>query len=135
MATTTYDYYNHEAPAPGTTMTASTTGTTVAGTIVPVAAGAGTGSSVTLPTGSTPNDVRGQFNLVTAGVPAAGAVAALYFSEPYGTLPTVIVSATDNTGTVAPIPMTPVVTQSSVTFYAGALTAAHTITVNYHVIP
>ena len=133
----TFDYYNHKNVAPGTTFTAAATGTTVAGTVVPVAAGAGTGSSTAIIAGSSPNDSRGQFNLVTAGTPAAGKVASLYFTNPYSQLPGAVnVTATDNTASpVAPVAVSPVVTATGIDFYAGGLTTAHTVTINYNVIP
>jgi hypothetical protein len=136
MASLSYDYYNHQAIAPGTTYATGATGTTVAGTVVPVAAGAGTGSSTAIITGSSPNDTRGQFNLVAAGSPAAGSVAVVNFSFPYGALQgSVVASCIDTTASPeAPIAIAPVITQTGITFYAGALTAAHTYTISYHVV-
>ena len=132
-----YDYYNHDAVMPGTTLTTAATGTSAAGTVVPVAAGAGSGSSTAIPTGATPNDARGQFNLVTAGTPAAGKVASIFFSNPYSQTPgAVSVTCYDVTGTAAVALAANVVSTSQIDFYTTgtALTTAHTYTINYHVI-
>lgn len=71
---------------------------TVAGTIIPVAAGAGTGSAVVIPAGSTPNDVRGVFNVTGAGTPAAGNIATVNFANPYAALPIVLLEVTNASG-------------------------------------
>lgn len=134
MASTQFDYYNHQAVAPGTTYTTAATGTTGAGTVVPVAAGAGTGSSTAIPTGATPNDTRGVFNLVTAGTPAAGAVAIVYFTNPYGQVPgAVVASAVDTSNSNAPVSIGVVADATKITFYTGALTTAHTVQISYQV--
>lgn len=137
MPALNYDFYNHSAVAPGATYTTGATGTTAAGTVVPVAAGAGTGSSTAIITGSSPNDSRGQFNLVTAGTPAAGAVATVNFSAPYSQLPgCVVVTMLDTTASpAAPILCSASsVTQTGFSISTGALTTAHTYTVNYEVV-
>ena len=133
MASLTYDAYNHQAVAPGATYTTGATGTTVAGTVVPVAAGAGTGSSTAIPTGASPNDTRGTFNLVTAGTPAAGAVAVVNFTAPYGQTPAVVASAVDTSNSNAVVAIGTVATQVGITFYTGALTTAHTVAITYQV--
>lgn len=135
MPNVTFDAYDHQSVAPGTTYTTGATGTTVAGTVVPVAAGAGTGSSTALITGATPNDTRGQFNLVTAGSPAAGAVAAVNFSAPYSKLPGAVVvtiyNVTDSTVVAASASS---VTISGFNISSVALTTGKTYQINYSVI-
>lgn len=134
MAYATYDYYNHQVPAPGASYTTGATGTTVAGTVVPVAAGAGAGSSTALITGATPNDTRGQFNLVTAGSPAAGAVAAVNFSAPYSKLPgSVVVTLYNVTDSTVVAASASSVTAAGFNISSVALTTAKTYQVNYQV--
>lgn len=136
--TNSFDFYNHAPAAPGTTMTAAAVSTSVAGTIIPVAAGAGTGATISIPTGATPNDTRGQFNVVTAGTPAAGILATVFFTNPYGALPgAFLVTALDTTASpVAPVKISASsATQTGFSIATDAsLTAAHTILVNYEVI-
>lgn len=134
MSLVTYDAYNHQSVAPGTTYATGATGTTVAGTVVPVAAGAGTGSSTALITGATPNDTRGQFNLVTAGSPAAGAVAAVNFSAPYSKLPgSVIVTIYNVTDSTVVAASASSVTAAGFNISTVALTTAKTYQINYQV--
>ena len=133
MSSLQYDAYNHQAVAPGANYTTAATGTTGAGTVVPVAAGAGTGSSTAIPTGASLNDTRGTFNLVTAGTPAAGAVAVVNFTNAYGAIPGgVVCSAVDTTGSTV-VAIGAVATQTGITFYTGALTTAHTVQIAYQV--
>lgn len=136
MAVSSFDVYNHASVAPGTAYATGATGTTVAGTIVPVAAGAGTGSSVALITGINCNDTRGTFSLVTAGSPAAGAVCSVFFTNPYAAIPGAVqVQAFDTSGTPVGILVgASSVTQTGFSVVAGALTTAHTITITYEVI-
>lgn len=136
MAYATYDYYNHQGVAPGATFTTGATGTSVAGTIVPVAAGAGSGSSTAVPAGATPNDTRGVFNIVTAGTPAAGAVATVNFAAPYSQAPgAIVVTVLDTTASPAAPILAAVssVTGAGFSISTGALTTAHTYQVNYQV--
>lgn len=136
MATSMTDFYNHASPAPGVTFTAAAAATTAAGTIIPVLAGAGTGATTAIPTGATPNDTRGTFNLVTAGSPAAGVVATVFFANPYSQVPGAIqIGAFDTSGT--PVGILCGVSGASQTGFSivcGALTTAHTITFTYEVI-
>lgn len=135
MSNVTFDYYNHQSVAPGATYTTGATGTTAAGTVVPVAAGAGTGSSTALITGATPNDTRGQFNLVTAGSPAAGAVAAVNFAAPYTKIPgSVIVTIFNLTDTTVANASAASVTAAGFNIVSTALTTGKTYQINYHVV-
>lgn len=137
MANYSFDFYNHATQAPGANYATGATGTSVAGTVVPVAAGAGTGSSTALITGASLNDTRGSFNLVTAGTPAAGAVATVNFTAPYASLPgAVVVNVLDTTASpAAPILAAPSsVTQTGFSISTGALTTAHTYTINYEIV-
>lgn len=135
MAVKWVDALGHEnVDLNGTALTASTTGTTVAGTIVPVAAGAGTGSAVS---GVTANDRRGSFGLTAAGSPAAGAVANVFFNWPYPAAPAAVVcNIVDTTDSTAPITCgVGNVSAAGFTIYAAALTTAKAYTVNYVVTP
>lgn len=137
MAAQNFDFYNHSSVAPGTTYTTGASGSTAAGTVIPVAAGAGAGSSTAIITGSSPNDTRGQFNLVAAGTPAAGAVASVIFTSPYSQLPgAVLVNVLDTTASpVAPVAgVASAVSQTGFSVSTGALTAGRTYTINYHVV-
>lgn len=138
MAPVTYDAYNHLAQAPGTAFATAASGSTTAGTVAPVTAGAGAGSSTALITGQVCNDTRGSFNLVTAGSPAAGAVAHVNFANPYSNpIPQVIVQVLDTTASpAAPIlAVAGTVSQTGFDIQAGALTTAHTYTITYEVTP
>jgi len=133
-----FDFYNHAPVSPGTNLAAAAVSTTAAGTVIPVAAGAGTGATVTIPTGATPNDTRGQFNVVTAGSPAAGVIATVFFSNAYSQLPgAFLVTALDTTAS----PVAPVKVSASSATATGfsvvtdaTLTTAHTILINYEVV-
>lgn len=137
MAALNYDFYNHQSVTPGTTYTAGAALSTAAGTVIPVTAGAGVGSSTAIITGSSPNDTRGQFNLVAAGTPAAGVVTSVIFSAPYSQLPgAVLVNVLDTTASpVAPVAgVASAVSQTGFSVSTGALTAGRTYTINYHVV-
>lgn len=125
-----HDNVDNNGPA----LTASTTGTTVAGTVVPVAAGAGAGSSVT---GVTANDRRGSFGITTAGTPAAGAVANVFFYWPYPAAPVAVVANIyDTTDSTAPVACgAGNVSAAGFTLYTAVLTTAKSYTVNYVVVP
>lgn len=126
----TYDELNHPRQTPGTAITAAAAGTSAAGTVIPVAAGAGAGSSTAIETGQNPVDAAGRFQLVTAGTPAAGKVATLFFNQAWDKPPVVEVDAYDVTGTAAVL-VTANATATQIDFYAGALTTAHTLTIGY----
>lgn len=136
-----FDQANHPIPVPGTTMTAAASGT-VAGTIVPVAAGAGAGSSTALATGDVATDSAGVFQLTAAGTPAAGVVATINLVNPFPAqiLPVCVANITDTTAspnTAVAASLIPVVTSgqvSSLNVVSAVLTAAHVYQVEYEVI-
>lgn len=157
-----YDTYGHArpvAPAPtlpglavansaGTTpgigpLAASGTGGAGAGATFSYIGGTGTGAAAvdTLATG--PNDSRGQFNIATAGTPAAGLLAQVNFAEPYSGPVNIVVSAVDVTASPAvSVAVGAVMITNGVGTTTGftiatsqALTTAHTVQVNYQVEP
>lgn len=126
----TYDSFNHPREAPGTVIAAAAAGTSAVGTVIPVAAGAGAGSTTAIESGQNPVDSVGRFQIVTAGAPAAGKVATLFFAQAWDKPPVVQVEAYDVTGAAA-VAISPNATATQIDFYTGALTTAHTITVDY----
>lgn len=161
MAYLPIDTYNHNAQAPGTTLPCIALANSPSATvgIGPLAAGgtggAGAGSTTTYPggtgTGATavdtlgyrPNDTRGTFVLAAAGVPVAGLVAQVNFTNPYAApVGAIVVTCTDLTA--APnvnIPVAAVLTTTAPGATTGfqvvatpALTAAHSYEISYHVV-
>lgn len=157
-----YDTYGHQRPAapgpalpglalansPGTTpgigpLAASGTGGAGAGSTFSYIGGTGTGTSAvdTLNTG--PNDMRGSFNIATAGTPAAGLIAQVNFQNAFTGPVCVVVSAVDVTASPnVSVPVGAVMNTSAPGTTTGftiatssALTAAHTIQINYQVEP
>lgn len=129
------DAYGHVGKLPQSRgLSAAASGVTTPGTVVPVAAGAGAGSSVAAVAAC---DQYGSFNVVTAGAPAAGAVAHVNFFNSYEAPPRVVqVTIVDIT--TAGTPATAVgyaqnVTSAGFDITCPALTTAHTYLVTYDV--
>jgi hypothetical protein len=134
MAQKFIDAYGHETvELNGPALASGAAGTTVAGTIVPVAAGAGTGSSVT---GVTANDRRGSFGLTTAGSPAAGVQINVYFYWPYAVAPAaVLVNLYDLSDTTSPVVSSAAaVTAAGFSIISAALTTAKNYVIDYVVL-
>lgn len=133
-----YDQANHPVQVPGTAMTAAASGST-AGTIIPVAAGAGAGSTTSLTTGQNATDAAGVFTVTAAGTPAAGVVATINLLNPYAqqALPAYACNVIDTTAspnTVVASGVVPVVTSGQVAtlnIVTAVLTAAHVYEVEY----
>lgn len=142
MPNITTDAYGHRAPTSagtlGTALAAGAVSTTAIGTIVPTTAA---GATPTV-TNVNANDTAGTFTLspVTGGgAQAAGAVAQVFFAQPYSATPkAVIVSLCDNAGgagSVAVACAAQTITTTGFTLnVATALTTAHTYTATYHVV-
>lgn len=143
MPAVTTDAYGHQSASTigtlGTALAAGAVSTTAVGTIVPTTAA---GASPTV-TSVTANDTAGSFvlNPVTGGgAQAAGAVAQVFFAEPYAAAPkAVLVNVCDNaagTGGVAVVAAAQSVTTTGFTVnVSSALTTAHNYLVNYEVCP
>lgn len=127
----TYDELNHPRQTPGTAITAAAAGTSAAGTVIPVNAGAGAGSATAIESGQNPVDAAGRFTLAAAGTPATGKQASLFFTNAWDKAPIVEVDAYDSTGAAA-VSIIGIATTTQIDFYtATALTAAHTYIINY----
>lgn len=100
------DYNGHEvADTSGAALAAGTNGTSVVGTVVPVNAGLGSGSTITAVSG---NDRSGSFVATAAGTPAAGVIANVFFATPYGSPPkAVFLNAANTTDTTASLTVAP----------------------------
>jgi hypothetical protein len=131
----TQDAYGHLQRLSGpTTLTAAADGVTTAGTIAVETSGAGTGATVTIPSGSAPNDLRGRFTVTGAGTPAAGVIAVVNFSQPYANVPTVLVNVANATpANIAAAAVS--VTVDGFSVYAGSAVSVGANTVSYVVIP
>lgn len=142
MPNVTTDAYGHtsvtSAGTLGAVLTAGAVSTTAIGTIVPTTAA---GASPTV-SGVVANDVAGHFvlNPVTGGgAQAAGAVAQIFFAEPYNAAPAaVVVNMCDNAAGANAVAVT-VAAQSVLTTgftvnVSSALTTAHNYLVNYSVV-
>lgn len=118
-------------------LAAAAAGTAAVGTVVPIVAGAGVGSTTAIPAGQTCTDRRGAFDLVAAGAPAAGQVATVKFAKEYASVPVVIVEGVNNTdGTNALSFDSVAVTTAGFNVVAsGAATSGKTYRINYYVIP
>ena len=129
-----YDALNHPTPIPGAALTAAAAGTSAAGTIVPVTAGAGVGATVAVAAPHVPTDAGGRFNLTAAGTPAAGVVAQVFFTGAYGSAPLVEVEITDTTASPnLSIAASAEATTTGFTVVSAVLTAAHVYDVVYSV--
>lgn len=139
------DAYGHrnavDAGTLSTALAAGAVSTTAAGTIVGTTA-AGAAPTVTFATGQKAFDTAGTFTLnpVTGGgAQAAGAVAQIFFKQPYGQVPTtVVVNVVDQAagaGAVAVAAAASTITTTGFTVnVSAALTTAHNYTVTYSVI-
>lgn len=145
MSYQSQDAYGHRRPTSlgslGAALTAGAVSTSAAGTIVPTTA-AGASPTVTFGTGQTADDTAGTFTLnpVTGGgAQAAGAVAQVFFNQPYSQVPkSVMVNICDNASGSSQVAVA-AASQSLLTTgftinVASALTTAHTYTVSYSVI-
>lgn len=132
------DAYGHRNVSTAAALTAGAVSTTAAGTIAPTTA-AGASPTVTFGTGQTANDVRGSFTLnpVTGGgAQAAGAVAVVTFTNPYGAAPACIqVNIADNAGPVWIGAIATSITAAGFSVSSPILTTAHTYQVTYVVTP
>ena len=143
MPGVTTDAYGHRsvtsAGTLGTALAAGAVSTTAVGTIVPLVA-AGAAPTVTAVNA---NDTAGTFVLTAVtggGAQAAGAVAQVFFAQPYSATPkAVLVSIVDNAagaGGVAVAAGAQSITTTGFTFNVSAvLVTAHTYTCTFHVVP
>jgi hypothetical protein len=143
MPAVTTDAYGHYSPTTigtlGTALAAGAVSTTAVGTIVPTTAA---GASPTV-TSVTANESAGNFILspVTGGgAQAAGAVAQVFFKQPYNATPkAVIVNVVDNAAGSSAVAVAAsgqsLLTTGFTVNVSAALTTAHTYTVFYWVIP
>lgn len=143
MPGVTTDAYGHRSQTSagtlGTALASGAVSTTAIGTIVPTTAA---GASPTV-TAVSANDSAGTFvlNPVTGGgAQAAGAVAQVFFAQPYNATPkAVIVNVCDNaagSGGVAVAASAQSVSTTTFTVnVSAALTTAHNYTVYFEVIP
>jgi hypothetical protein len=143
MPAVTTDAYGHQAATSagtlGTALTAGAVSTTAIGTIVPTTAA---GASPTVSNVSA-NDTCGSFTLnpVTGGgAQAAGAVAQVFFAEPYAAVPKAVnIDMCDNAAGSSGVAVTvsaQSVTTTGFTINVGsALTTAHNYNVYYSVTP
>ena len=99
-----------------------------------VGAGAGSGASISAQLGF---DIGGSFNLLTAGTPAAGALATVTFGTALSAAPSMIMlngwDATAATPVGVALGATSIAT-TGFTVSGPALTAAHHILINYFVL-
>jgi len=145
MPAVTTDAYGHRGASSsgtlGADLSAGAVSTTVAGTIVPTTA-AGATPTVTFGTGQAANDTAGTFTLnpVTGGgAQAAGAVAQIFFKQPYGAVPkAVLVNVCDNAagagGVAVASSSQSILTTGFTVNVSAALTTAHNYSVSYSVI-
>lgn len=145
MSYLTEDAYGHRQAADSGTLssglTAAAVSTTAAGTIVGTTA-AGAAPTITFATGQKANDTAGTFTLnpVTGGgAQAAGAVAQIFFRQPYGQVPTAVVlnvvdQAAGAGGVAVAASSSNVLTTGFTVNVSGALTTAHNYSVSYSVV-
>lgn len=127
-----YDPQNHPTPLPGAALAAAAAGTSAAGTIVPVTAGAGVGATVAVVAPHVPTDSGGRFQLTAAGTPAAGVVAQVFFTTAFGSPPIVAAEITDTTASPnTTVACSAEATATGFTVISAVLTAAHVYDVNY----
>lgn len=142
MTYLSHDAYGHRRPTSigtlGAALAAGAVSTTAAATIVPTTAA---GASPTV-TAVTADDTAGTFTLnpVTGGgAQAAGAVAQIFFNQPYGAVPkAVLVNVCDNaagsSGVAVAASAQSVLTTGFTVNVSAALTTAHNYNVYYSVI-
>lgn len=131
-----FDQSQHLIDGPAPAWTAAAAGTSAAGTIIPVNAGAGAGSSAAIAAANECSDNGGTFQLTAAGTPAAGIVAQGFWSAQYqgAPLPLVLVEITDTTASpVIPVAAAAIATVTGFTIQSTILTAAHVYNVSYTV--
>jgi hypothetical protein len=145
MTYLTEDAYGHRQAADngalGGALVAGAVSTTAAGTIVGTTA-AGAAPTVTFATGQKATDTAGTFTLnpVTGGgAQAAGAVAQIFFKQPYGQVPTtVVVNVVDQAagagGVAVAAASSGLLTTGFTVNVSAALTTAHNYTVSYSVV-
>lgn len=143
MALVTTDAYGHPSATStgtlGTALAAGAVSTTAIGTIVPTTAA---GATPTV-TGVSANDEAGTFvlNPVTGvGAQAAGAVAQVFFAQPYAAVPKAVVvtmcnNAAGASGVAVAASAQTVTTTGFTVNVAAALTTANNYQVFYTVIP
>jgi hypothetical protein len=143
MPAVTTDAYGHRSASSagtlGTALAAGAVSTTAIGTIVPTTAA---GASPTV-TSVSANDTAGTFvlNPVTGGgAQAAGAVAQVFFAEPYAATPKAVqVSMCDNAAGSSGVAVAAAGQSLSTTGFtvnvSAALTTAHNYTVYFTVTP
>ena len=128
------DYNGHEiVDLNGAALTVGAAGTSVPGTVVPVNAGLGAGSTITA---LIANDRRGSFVATAAGTPAAGVIAQVYFAQPYSVVPAaVVVTAVNGTDTTASLTVAPgSVTVAGFTIVSTVPVAAKAYSIQFAVI-
>lgn len=134
----TADAYGHTIPIPGPFLAAGGTATAAAvGTITVNATGAGTGGSTAFGTNQSATDMVGTFNVVTAGTPAAGAIATVTFNNPLAAIPKAVEAFyfDATSGTASGVLGISALTVTGVTFLVpAALTTAHTINITFVVV-
>ncbi len=131
------DAYNHRSATGAAVLTAGAVSTTAAGTIAPTTA-AGASPTVTFATGQVATDNGGAFTLnpVTGGgAQSAGATAVVTFANPFGKPPNVLVTAVNDSGSVAVGAKATSITAAGFSVSTPALTTANTYTIVYQVIP
>jgi hypothetical protein len=131
-----FDQSQHLIDGPAPAWTAAAAATTAPGTIIPVPAGSGAGSSVAIAATNECSDNGGTFQLTTAGTPAAGIVAAGFWSANYqpAPLPIVLVEVTDTTASpIIPVAASAVASATGFTIQTTILTTAHVYSVTYTV--
>lgn len=136
--TLSLDANNHISPAPlpGQQLVSGGVGTSVAGTIVPVAAGAGVGSAVVVAATQNPTDQRGQFNVTGAGTPAAGIIANVFFAQSFTAPPQGIsVWITTQAGAAIPASATAITSAGFSVVAGSAISTAAGNVVCYSILP
>lgn len=134
MAVKFVDANGHEVPdLNGAPLVAAATGTSAAGTVTPLAAGSGVGSTIT---GVTANDRRGSFAINASGTPAAGVIANVWFAQPYAQIPAaVVVNLYDVTDTTTPVACdAAAVTAAGFSIISAVLTTAKSYVLNFVVL-
>lgn len=125
----------------GVALVGAAVSTTAKGTIVGTTA-AGAAPTITFATGQSAHDTAGTFTLnpVTGGgAQAAGAVAQIFFNQPFGAVPTaVLVNVVDQAAGSSAVAVAAsssnVLTTGFTVNVSAALTTAHNYSVSYSVI-
>lgn len=127
------DYNGHDVPSRGTALATGAAASTAVGTVIPVNAGAGTGSATA---NVTATDRGGSFDLTTgASGQAAGECAHVFFAKPYSSVPAAVICQVTNTTdgtTIAAAAGSVTVTGFGVV--TASPTASKTYRVNYLVV-